>query len=103
MVRESYVEKRVFARMPCSLSGTYVLADDQTGQMIGRDISALGVRISVRSPLPVHSHMEFNFTTKHNIPFSRQGQVRWIKKEQNAWQAGIAFDRVLFSPRELIA
>lgn len=103
MVTKSYLEKRVFERMPCFLAGTYVLPDEQTGPMVSHDISALGAKVSALSPLPLHSLMEFNFKTKNNIPFSRLGEVRWVKKGKTAWQAGISFERALFSPRELIA
>jgi hypothetical protein len=103
MVVDTYVEKRVFERVPCSLKGTYASSDSRTGEVVCEDISALGVRLTTSAPIAVSGRIRINFTTKREVPFCVEGKVCWCTKDISGWQVGVAFYKPLFFPLEIVS
>lgn len=102
MVQQTYVEKRVFERIPSSMEGEYACADNSSGKAVCRDISASGVRINATKPLFINNRLKISFLTKKMLPFCVEGKVRWCKRFAESWQAGVAFEKPYFFPVETV-
>ncbi|UCD15756.1 MAG: PilZ domain-containing protein [Candidatus Omnitrophota bacterium] len=102
MLAETFVDKRLFERLPCALTGKYESYDGLSGEVRCRNISALGIKVALRNPLTIGSHLKISFAVKKGLLFNVEGIIRWCKRDSLGWDAGITFDKPLFFPRELI-
>lgn len=100
MLAETFVDKRLFARIPCSLVGQYESYDGLSGEVRCQNISALGVKVSLSRPVSIGSHIRVSFATKKGRLLSAKGNIRWCKRDDLVWSAGVTFDRPLFFPLE---
>jgi|GEM_PF-791012 hypothetical protein len=96
-------DKREVERISCYLEGELISDHGDYNQVILYDISAAGAEVRTHRPVRVNAQVRINVITKKLTPFVLEGKIRWCKKDDDVWQAGIAFHRPLPLPFNEIA
>ncbi|MBU1122810.1 MAG: PilZ domain-containing protein [Candidatus Omnitrophota bacterium] len=102
MLTETFVDKRLFERLPCSLVGKYESSDGSSGEVRCQNISALGVKVTLSKSLIIGSSLRISFAAKRQMLFSVEGNIRWCRKNSLAWNVGVTFHKPLFFPMGLV-
>jgi hypothetical protein len=91
-------EKREIDRTSCYLEGELISDHGDYRPVILYDISAAGAEVRTHKPVSVHAQVRINVMTKKMAPLILEGKIRWCKKSDEVWQAGIAFHKPLQLP-----
>lgn len=95
MQNQEFEDKRVFARLPVSLSVKYLdLGSNAEGEAQTQDISAKGMGFTTDRPLAPNSSLEMWLRVPDKgEPFYTRGEVVWADKEDSGYRVGVNLER----------
>jgi len=96
MQNQEFEDKRVFARLPVSLTVKYLdLGSNTEGEAQTQDISAKGIGLSTDRPLSPNSSLEMWLRVPDKgEPFYTRGEVVWASDgAASGYRAGINLER----------
>jgi hypothetical protein len=96
MQNQEFEDKRVFARLPVSLSVKYLdLGSNTEGEALTQDISAKGMGLTMGRPLAPNSSLEMWLRVPDKgEPFYTRGEVVWSQEHDgSSYRAGINLER----------
>jgi hypothetical protein len=95
MQNQEFEDKRVFARLPVSLSVKYLdLGSNTEGEAQTQDISAKGMGLAIDRSLAPNSALEIWLRVPDKgEPFYTRGEVVWSEGDGGGYRAGINLER----------
>ena len=91
----NFFQRRTVERIPCFLTGDYILPDSTLNNVRCEDISTKGTAVVTLRALPVDGNVKIEVDTRADQPISFEGKVLWCKRGLNGWRSGIFFDNDL--------
>lgn len=95
-------DRRTMRRYPCSLDVNFTSEHGNKSKVKCEDISSLGAGIVGRKEIPVGTKLLIKFRTKNEVNVPVEGKVRWCVRRKGAWRSGIAFNKLMFVPLDIL-